>query len=322
MLAIAGVVVLAGILAIARFKLDAGAVDASDSASTPLADLATGPGTPRPATSTQATLANYPPPDFKTRLVDPLPEETGTWSEIYAALAPAAKAGDAEANFRLYRVGLECHEGPRTAPDLADAKYRANAAFFDPSTGAERRKPQADAVISRLESTYARCKDASTDEVAQYPSWLTAAAEAGYLRALLAYGSATFPGDEAVDVTTREGAAVAAERGATSLRYLEEAARRGSIDAVAELAFRYGEPHGPDRTRNLVASFAHWYAYAWYESRYENDGGRRLNTIDERGKSLNPYDFQTAVEKGREILRAPQCCIKVPETRENSNEGA
>lgn len=312
-IAIIGVVVVAGTFAIAQLRLDpgsAGTADDSDSsASAPMTDLATIPGAPQSTAPPRTSLANYPPPDFNIRLLDPLPDEKGTWSEIYAALAPAAKTGDAEANFRLYRVGVECHNGPRTAPDLADAKYRAGTAFLDPSTGMERPKPHADLVIARLERTYARCKDASVDEIAQYPAWLTTAAEAGYLRALLAYGSAMFPRDEAVDVSTPEGAAVMAERGATSLRYLEEAARQGSIDAVAELAYRYGEPHGPDRSRDPVASFAHWYAYAWYEKEYENDGGRRLSKIDESGKRLNPHDFQTAVEMGREILGAAQCCV-------------
>lgn len=263
------------------------------------------------AVRTASIIANFEPPQIKVKILDPLPEEDGTWGEIYTRLAPAAEAGDSEAQFRLYRVAYDCYKGPRTQSQLE--KFATNAATpLTDNQGNVLIEVNADHHVADFVRTYERCRDAPIKELLHYVEWLEAAAESGYVRAMVSYGATEFPGDDDLDMTDPEVEAAVRERQRRSLRYLEEAKAQGSIDAIGQLAYQYGVPSDPQRSPDPVKSLAHWYATAWF--RFESEGSDRLmRNVDKLAKKMRASQFQEAIEQGKQIMRGEKCCFKIPE---------
>lgn len=163
--------------------------------------------------------------------------------------------------------------------------------------------------------TWEFCRGADPEVVSEYHNWLTSAAESGYLPALLAWGS-DFPGDEQRELDDAEDRRYLEDRFRDRIQYLERAKAAGSIEAIQKLStiYRMGELNPLSGIeRDPVNSFAHMYAYAWFQLQYENNE-RYFRYLHEMGMRLSPREFREAVERGQEILASEQCCITIAVT--------
>lgn len=260
--------------------------------------------------SPEDLISKYAPPDFHVVTLEPLPEDKRTWKEIYAALSLAADAGNPEAQFRLYRAASRCLLGPRTVAEL-DARLKSvNDPYYDGLGNYVTRRYDAEEAIAHFNAVYHQCKNAPDDEILRYVDWLTASADADYVRAKLKYIATEFPGDDDLDLSDPKVQARLKDRQQRSLKHLEEAKDQGSMDAIGDLIYIYGVPADQDQTADPVKAFAHLYAYAWYRFKYENND-RLFRYLAQDGMKLNPMEFQEGVRQGREILKAENCCFKI-----------
>ncbi|HEY3516960.1 MAG TPA: hypothetical protein VGL98_07920 [Gammaproteobacteria bacterium] len=175
-------------------------------------------------------LQLFDPPDFELRIAE-YPETTGTWRTASALLTPRAEAGDAEAQYLLSRAAHRCFHGPRTLDEL-EARL-ARAGRWD---GPFHMKPDVAPLQAQLRATYEFCADSSPDETGRAVDWVIAAADAGNVRAQIAYSEFNFPGEKQIRFPYDEKEiAFIKERRERSRAYLERARAAGSIDAMAIL---------------------------------------------------------------------------------------
>lgn len=255
-----------------------------------------------------AFMSDIEPPDFSVEILDELPPLGNSWRETYDALIESVQRGDAEAQFQLATVSRHCLKGPRTQEEL-DA-YVALA----PASGMDARGHFIRAEDARAERRAQGqvildfCADSQLNELRQFPQWLESAADSGNPRAMLNYGIG-YPGDEELDSSEENDRIIIEDRTAKYVEYLKTASRNGSIDATMRLANIYREKGSLDDRKQ---AFAHLYAYAWYRYKYEGSDGS-FKYLEKAGFEATQSDFFEAVEMGRQLLAAQNCCFKIPE---------
>ena len=270
-------------------------------------------------------LQLFDPPDFELRIAE-YPETPGTWRTASAVLTPRAEAGDAEAQYLLSRAAHRCFHGPNTLDELEAALARA--AGYD---GPARLKPDPAPGQARLRATYEFCADSTRDETGPAIGWVIAAADAGNIRAQIAYSEFSFPGEKQIrwPYDERESAFIK-ERRERSLAYLQRAKAAGSVDAMSMLFGRHLMfPHDADNLEhdptlrdpgNAVAqahrkeALLNLYAPAWVrlrnsppDYRYAENSVRILQRL---GAQMPAHEYQEAIEAGRALLGSENCCLK------------
>lgn len=270
-------------------------------------------------------LELFNPPDFELRIAE-YPEMTGTWHTASALLTSRAEAGDAEAQYLLSRAAERCFRGPRTLDELEVALERAGR--YD---GPLHLKPDVAPVHAQLRATYEFCAGSTRDETAPAIDWVIAAADAGHIRAQVAYATTDFPGDELIRFPYDEReTAIMKERRERSVAYLERAKAAGSVDAMVLLFGRHlsapadafdrsvdptlADPSSAATREHRKAALVNLYAPAWFRLRNSAPGdpyaGNSLRTLQKRGAEMPAHEYQEAIEAGRAILGAEGCCLK------------
>lgn len=270
-------------------------------------------------------LQLFDPPDFELRIAE-YPEPTGTWRTVSALLTPRAEAGDPEAQYLLSRAAHRCFHGPRTLDELNARLARVGASDhpFVVPTGTE-------VHAERLRATYEFCADSSPEETAPAIDWVIAAADAGNIRAQIAYAEFNFPGDEQIRFPYDEKeVAIIVERRERSVAYLERAKAAGSVDAMVKLfgihlghaddAYNLSidptlrDPGSAAARQHRKAALVNLYAPAWFrlrspapDDRYAGNSLRHLQTL---GAQMPAHEYQEAIQAGRAILGAEGCCLK------------
>ena len=270
-------------------------------------------------------LQLFDPPDFELRIAE-YPEMTGTWRTTSAVLTPRAEAGDAEAQYLLSRAAHRCFHGPRTLEELEAALARAGG--YD---GPYHLKPDVALAQAQLRATYEFCAGSTRDETAQAIDWVIEAADAGNIRAQIAYAEFSFPGDEQIRFPYDEKeVAIIVERRERSLAYLERARATGSVDAMVKL-FGIHLGHADDAYNRSIdptlrdpgsaaarehrkAALVNLYAPAWFRLRSsapdDRDAANALRIIQRLGAQMSAHEYQEAIEAGRAILGSENCCVK------------
>jgi hypothetical protein len=271
-------------------------------------------------------LQLFDPPDFELRIAE-YPETPGTWRTASALLTPRAEAGDPDAQYLLSRAAHRCFHGPRTLDELEARLARAGS-----YNGPFHLKPDVAPAHAQLRATYEFCADSTRAETAQAIDWVIAAADAGNIRAQIAYSETHFPSDPArLDYPYDEReAAFIEERRARSLAYLERAKAAGSVDAMSMLFGRHlmagtdafslsvdpslADPSSPAAREHRKAALANLYAPAWFRLRNpapnDRDAASALRIIQRLGAQMPAHEYQEAMEAGRAILGAEGCCLK------------
>jgi hypothetical protein len=270
-------------------------------------------------------LELFDPPDFELRIAE-YPEITGTWRTVSASLTPRAEAGDPEAQYLLSRAAERCFRAPRTLDELEAALARA--AGYD---GPYHLKPDVAPAHARIRATYEFCAGSTRDETAQAIDWVIAAADAGHIRAQLAYAETRFPGDELIRFPYDEReTAVLLERRDRFLAYMERAKAAGSIDAMVKLSGHHlfapqdalnrsldptlFDPGSDAAREHRKAAFVNLYPYAWFRlrtsARDDRYAGNSLRHLQQLGAQMPAHEYQEAIEAGRAILGAESCCLK------------
>lgn len=278
--------------------------------------------TPVASSERYAELAQkYAQPEFSVVLRASLPDVTssGSWNDLRTRLLEPATRGDAQAAFDLYRAARACVSTPRTPAELEEKIKSITAPYQLPSGGRYvETPPNAEQNVRRLRALFDFCKDADIDELNAYPRWVEVAADAGDVRAQLdAYGT-EYPGDRRRDVREPEYAAALELRRQRFLDNLERAKASGSLDAAMRLYDVYltrsseERQAGPDAYQDLKRAFANLYPYAWYQLKYEGSDGA-FRPLESIGSRLKPNDYYEALEDGRRVLAAAECCFKLPE---------
>lgn len=264
------------------------------------------------ATDNSALFGLYEPPAFQVlEFTNPV-SLSETWLATYENLHKQAIVGDPAAQYGLYLASSICYSAPRTAEELEARKEKATAPYHDGKGSYVVDSPVFEEVTRDLDTAWEFCRGADPEVVSEYHNWLTSAAESGYLPALLAWGS-DFPGDEQRDLDDAEDRRYLEDRFRDRIRYLERAKAAGSIEAIQKLStiYQMGELNPLSGIeRDSVNSFAHMYAYAWFQLQYENNE-RYFRHFHEMGMRLPPREFRDAVKRGQEILASEQCCITI-----------
>jgi hypothetical protein len=266
-------------------------------------------------------VRKYAQPEFSVVLRAPLPDVTssGSWNDLRTRLLEPATRGDAQAAFDLYRAAHACVSTPRTPTELEQKIKKVTAPYQVPSGGRYvETPPNAEQNVRRLRALFDFCKDADIDELNEYPRWVEVAADAGDVRAQLdAYGT-EYPGDRRRDVREPEYAAALELRRQRFLDNLERAKASGSLDAAMRLYSVYltrsseERQAGPDANEDLKRAFSNLYPYAWYQLKYEGSDGA-FGPLESIGNRLKPNDYYEALEEGKRLLAAAECCFKLPE---------
>jgi hypothetical protein len=275
-------------------------------------------------------LELFDPPDFELRIAE-YPETPGTWRTASAVLTPRAEAGDAEAQYLLSRAAHRCFHGPNTLDELEAALARAGG-----YNGPPHLKPDVASAQAQLRATYEFCADSTRDETGPAIDWVIAAADAGNIRAQLAYSEFSFPGEQQIRWPYDENeSAFIKERGERSLAYLERAKAAGSVDAMSMLSGRHLMfPHDADNLENdptlrdpgnAVAqahrkeALVNLYAPAWVrlrnsppDYRYADNGVRILQRL---GAQMPAHEYEKAIEAGRALLGSENCCLTFRDVR-------
>jgi hypothetical protein len=270
-------------------------------------------------------LELFNPPDFELRFAE-YPETPGTWRTASALLTPRAEAGDPEAQYLLSRAAHRCFHGPSTLDEL-EARLARSGRWDGPF----HMKPDVESIHGQLRATYEFCADSSPDETGPAIDWVIAAADAGNIRAQIAYSEFSFPGEREIRFPYDEReSAFFKERGERSLAYLERAKAAGSVDAMSMLFGRHLMfPHDADnlsidptlRDPGSAAARAHrkaavvnLYAPAWFRLRSsapdDRYAGNGLRILQQLGAQMPAHEYQEAIEAGRAMLATEGCCLK------------
>lgn len=156
----------------------------------------------------------------------------GDAAEVISRLLPAAKAGGAVAAFNIYLKVAACRneldQARRNAPDTA---------------------PQG--LISP------ECRSISPDGYSEYMHWLETSADQGYVPAQLLYSvdSKAIVGGAPQMLSDPEAVATYRRK---AIRYLDQAAATGNVDALLALSSAYG--NGVLTKRDPVKSYAYFLA--------------------------------------------------------------
>lgn len=226
----------------------------------------------------------------------------------YERLVAMAKAGDAEAAYRLYEIlGEACRDAAASEQELADSIELVYQAHTVAAPGHDRRARISDpdkvkAIVTSMESTYQSCIGITAERKSEADMWLELAATNGYSFARLRYGSRLRVPDLAI-------------------RQLEFAWRDGEAEALGLLYERYRlrAAAGGDRADQL-RSYAVLYAYAALQaaslaewgmpSPWQIDSTRsRLNTAAE---TLTADELNDAIEMAKDyVTNNLLCCYKM-----------
>lgn len=287
--------------------LDNGQVHSSIRSDEDRVDQFEGKG-PQGGATVDSFMSDIAPPDFEVRILEPVRTVGATWNETYSLLAQDVVDGDSSAQVTLVISARKCMDGPRTREELSEYVSLAPKSGMN-AQGHFIRNEDARAFREAVASDVLDyCANSRLEDLEQFPKWLEAAAEAGNPWAMLNYGIG-YPGDEELDPSIAEDKQIIDERTARYVEYLEEASKRGSIDAMMKLSSIYLSKGTLEYQK---ASFANLYAYAWYRHKYEDSNGS-FKYLRRIGYGMGPRDYYEAVEMGRELLSAPSCCFKVPE---------
>lgn len=215
----------------------------------------------------------------------------GPIAGVLAELRPLAEKGDGHAAYKLYRSLERCAVEIDHAHDLMVRVQKQREERGEIMLDEEKSIAQAESVLSD-------CKNVDPSTLASRAQWLSEAAEGGDIEAQQVFAmrpEAFFPNSASM-FDDPQGVIRYKEK---ALRYTLDAASRGSIAALEELASYYET--GALGQRNPVLALAYLNAYLGLIPSL--DYGERVSRIRSQ---LTPGQIADADAKTRHILEA--CC--------------
>ncbi len=225
-----------------------------------------------PAAAKASTFAGASAPAAASRQA-PLPR--GRFQDIRAELEVRARAGDAQAAYRLGEVLGRCRNyQPMPGGEFAEMLARATAKGSTQVRigGRSLDDPQLlDAVLYFKDRADAICGDvgdlSASARVGDARAWLELAAERGHARAMVDYGEFAFE-DLPSDGDLLDHAAEVARRRELARAYLHRAFQAGEPESLLALAVAHGSK--PYLGRDMTEALAYFKAYRGTEA------GRRM----------------------------------------------
>jgi len=169
----------------------------------------------------------------------------------YESLASRARAGDAEAAYKLYAATASCKDVAASEADLAGQKKEIQR-------NAENDKDR-EAQQHFAQEQFDRCSPLSMGQRREWLEWLAVAARLGNADAQLRYVRAATPtkGD-----SEKYWSDLESYRN-TAAQYLDDQIARGNVDALLTAASVYDANSNADLFKaNSVTHYAYLYAYA------------------------------------------------------------
>ena len=201
----------------------------------------------------------------------------GDAAQVIRALEPLAKSGNSKASYEIFLKINECLDYLQSVQ----------------TSGSER----PDLAATRKESA-TRCKNLSPDDYASASEWLSLSAEQGSLSAQLTYASLVEPVLGGASDYLRDPDAVK-EYKERSHRYLSNAARKGSIDALMTLGDGYA--NGIMLERDFKTSYAYYLAVDKVAPNLVSK-----SSMAYLKSQLNTTQLHDAIQKGDQIY--VECC--------------
>lgn len=259
------------------------------------------PAAPAPAPRTVMSAAGVPIHLLRPQRLHVPPPPYGP---AYARLAPAAKNGDATAQYLLGLIEYECRDVPADSTsleqDIAQVYATRRRQGWDVDDPADEEHT--------LRRRFDECAGVPAEERGRYRDWLTAAANAGMLQAQLDLPLHLPPGDycQFIEDCTPDQRARQEALDREAVDYLGRARDSGSALALWTFGAWYAE--GDVLPQDNVQAYAYFsaldqvFAAAGETQRFD----AILADLQTR---LRPIDLEQAQEQARQLLSNPNCCV-------------
>jgi hypothetical protein len=229
------------------------------------------------------------------------------YAAAYSRLEPAARAGDAVAQYQLGSLLYECRDVPADALSLereVDAVHQTHRRDgWDVANPTDEERSQ--------RQRFAECAGVPGDVRSQYRDWLKRAADAGLMEAQLDLPLRLPPGEWCQflsDCSPQQRAKHEAMQ-KEALEYLGRARDAGSAQVLWTFGAWYEQ--GEVLPQNNVEAYAHFLALDEINAA-ARESQRFDAMLDALRKRLRPIDLDRAEARARELLSNPNCCVLTP----------